>query len=63
MSRYNSRECERLRPGQKISRRRCALNRMRVLPVKFRAMQVNKVGLLLYEFGVTFRAGRVAGLG
>jgi transposase len=40
-----------------------ALHRMRALLVKFRTMQVNQLRGLLYEFGVTFRAGRVAGLG
>ena len=35
---------------------------MRALLVKFRTMQVNQLRGLLYEFGVTFRAGRVAGL-
>jgi hypothetical protein len=35
---------------------------MRALLVKFRTMQVNQVRGLLYEFGATFRAGRVAGL-
>src|SRR6516165_6363458 len=39
-----------------------ALHRMRALLVKFRTMQVNEVRGLLYEFGVTFRAGRLAGL-
>jgi len=39
-----------------------ALHRMRALLVKFRTMQVNQLRGLLYEFGVTFRAGRVAGL-
>jgi transposase len=32
------------------------------LLVKFRTMQVNQLRGLLYEFGATFRAGRVAGL-
>jgi transposase len=39
-----------------------ALHRMRALLVKFRTMQVNQLRGLMYEFGVTFRAGRVAGL-
>jgi transposase len=38
------------------------LHRMRALLVKFRTMQVNQLRGLMYEFGVTFRAGRVAGL-
>ena len=38
------------------------LHRMRALLVKFRTMQVNQLRGLLYEFGVTFRAGRQAGL-
>jgi transposase len=38
------------------------LHRMRALLVKFRTMQVNQLRGLLYEFGVTFRAGRLAGL-
>lgn len=39
-----------------------SLHRMRSLLVKFRTMQINQLRGLLYEFGVTFRAGRVAGL-
>jgi len=39
-----------------------SLHRMRALLVKFRTMQVNQLRGLLYEFGVTFRAGRQAGL-
>ena len=39
-----------------------ALHRMRALLVKFRTMQVNQLRGLLYEFGATFRAGRMAGL-
>jgi transposase len=39
-----------------------SLHRMRSLLVKFRTMQVNQLRGLLYEFGATFRAGRVAGL-
>jgi len=39
-----------------------ALHRMRALLVKFRTMQVNQLRGLLYEFGATFRAGRLAGL-
>lgn len=37
-------------------------HRMRSLLIKFRTMQVNQLRGLLYEFGATFRAGRVAGL-
>ena len=39
-----------------------SLHRIRCLLVKFRTMQVNQLRGLLYEFGATFRAGRVAGL-
>jgi transposase len=39
-----------------------AVHRIRALLVKFRTMQVNQLRGLMYEFGVTFRAGRVAGL-
>jgi transposase len=39
-----------------------SLHRMRALLVKFRTMQVNQLRGLLYEFGVTLRAGRLAGL-
>jgi transposase len=39
-----------------------SLHRMRALLVKFRTMQVNQLRGLLYEFGVTFRVGRLAGL-
>jgi transposase len=39
-----------------------ALHRMRALLVKFRSRQVNQLRGLLYEFGATFRAGRLAGL-
>ncbi|MCC8397638.1 IS110 family transposase [Paraburkholderia sp. MMS20-SJTR3] len=39
-----------------------SLHRMRSLLVKFRTMQINQLRGLLYEFGVTFRAGRVAGI-
>ena len=39
-----------------------SLHRMRAQLVKFRTMQVNQLRGLLYEFGVTFRAGRLAGL-
>jgi transposase len=39
-----------------------SLHRMRALLVKFRTMQVNQLRGLLYEFGLTFRAGRLAGL-
>ena len=38
-----------------------SLHRMRALLVKFRTMQVNQLRGLLYEFGATFRAGRVVG--
>jgi len=38
------------------------LHRMRALLIKFRTMQINQMRGLLYEFGVTFKAGRVAGL-
>ena len=36
---------------------RLGLHRMRALLVKFRTMQVNQLRGLLYEFGVTLRAG------
>jgi transposase len=39
-----------------------SLHRMRAQLVKFRTMQVNQLRGLLYEFGVTLRAGRQAGL-
>jgi len=39
-----------------------ALHRMRSLLVKSRTMQVNQLRGLLYEFGVTLKAGRVVGL-
>ncbi len=39
-----------------------SLHRMRAQWVKIRTMQVNQLRGLLYEFGVTFRAGRLAGL-
>lgn len=39
-----------------------SLHRMRTLLLKFRTMQVNQLRGLLYEFGATFKAGRVAGL-
>lgn len=39
-----------------------SLHRMRALLIKFRTMQVNQLRGLLYEFGVTFRTGRQAGL-
>jgi transposase len=39
-----------------------SLHRIRSLLVKFRRMQTNQLRGLLYEFGVTIRAGRVAGL-
>lgn len=38
------------------------LHRMRSLLIKFRTMEVNQLRGLLYEFGVSFRAGRAAGL-
>ena len=38
------------------------LHRMRALPVKSRTMQINQLRALMYEFGVTFKAGRRAGL-
>lgn len=38
------------------------LHRMRSLLVKSRTMQVNQLRGLLYEFGVTLKAGRLAGL-
>ena len=39
-----------------------SLHRMRAQLVKIRTMQVNQLRGLMYEFGVTFRAGRLAGL-
>ncbi|MGP8438589.1 IS110 family transposase [Paraburkholderia fungorum] len=39
-----------------------AVHRMRSLLVKSRTMQVNQLRGLLYEFGVTLKAGRVVGL-
>ncbi len=39
-----------------------SVHRIRSLLVKFRTMQVNQLRGLMYEFGVSFRAGRVAGL-
>jgi transposase len=39
-----------------------ARHRMRLLLIKSRTMQVNQLRGLLYEFGVTLKAGRVAGL-
>ena len=39
-----------------------SVHRIRALLVKFRTMQVNQLRGLLYEFGVTFRAGRQTGL-
>lgn len=39
-----------------------SLHRMRAQLIKIRTMQVNQLRGLLYEFGVTFRAGRLAGL-
>jgi transposase len=38
------------------------LHRMRALLVKSRTMQINHLRGLMYEFGVTFKAGRRAGL-
>jgi transposase len=38
------------------------LHRMRSLLIKSRTMRVNQLQGLLYEFGVSFRTGRVAGL-
>ena len=39
-----------------------ALHRMRLSLIKFRTMQVNQLRGLLYEFGITLRGGRQAGL-
>jgi transposase len=39
-----------------------SVHRMRAQLVKFRTMQINQLRGLLYEFGATFRAGRLAGL-
>jgi transposase len=39
-----------------------ALHRMRMSLIKFRTMQVNQLRGLLYEFGVTLKGGRQAGL-
>jgi transposase len=39
-----------------------AAHRMRALLVKFRTMQINQLRGLLYEFGVSLRTGRLAGL-
>jgi transposase len=39
-----------------------ALHRMRLSLIKFRTMQVNQVRGLLYEFGITLKGGRQAGL-
>jgi transposase len=39
-----------------------ALHRMRMSLVRFRTMQVNQLRGLLYEFGVTLKGGRQAGL-
>lgn len=39
-----------------------SLHRVRTLLLKVRTMQVNQLRGLLYEFGATFRSGRVAGL-
>lgn len=38
------------------------LHRIRAQLVKVRTMQINQLRGLMYEFGVTFRAGRLAGL-
>jgi len=39
-----------------------ALHRMRMSLIKFRTVQVNQLRGLLYEFGVTLKGGRLAGL-
>jgi len=39
-----------------------ALHRMRLSLIKFRTMQVNQLRGLLYEFGITLKGGRLAGL-
>jgi transposase len=39
-----------------------SLHRMRSLLVKFRTMQINQLRGFLYEFGVSFRAGRLTGM-
>lgn len=39
-----------------------ALHRMRMTLVKFRTMQINQLRGLLYEFGITLKGGRQAGL-
>lgn len=39
-----------------------SVHRMRALLVKFQTMQINQMRGLMYEFGVTFRSGRLAGL-
>jgi len=39
-----------------------ALHRMRMLLIKFRTMQVNQLRGFLYEFGITLKGGRQAGL-
>jgi transposase len=39
-----------------------ALHRMRALLVKTRTMQINQLRGVLYEFGISFKAGRQAGL-
>lgn len=39
-----------------------ALHRVRALLIKMRTMQTNQLRGLLYEFGMTFKAGRQAGL-
>jgi len=39
-----------------------ALHRMRMSLIKFRTVQVNQLRGLLYEFGVTLKCGRLAGL-
>ncbi len=39
-----------------------ALHRMRLSLIKFRIMQVNQLRGLLYEFGITLKGGRQAGL-
>src|SRR5271169_5778532 len=60
--RCSSRGCARWLPRQKIQQAMLSLHRMRALLVKFRTMQVNQLRGLLYEFGATFRAGRLGGL-
>ena len=54
--------CGPWRRRPRISRRCWRCTGCAALLVKFRTMQVNQLRGLLYEFGVTFRAGRLAGL-